>query len=253
MRRHHPLIALIAFIAMAAAACSPAATPRTSSVAPSVTPQAPPSEAAASHGSAGSPAPTLAPSPPPGTTAWPKAFDVAVQGTYWSSPPFRVPFQITVAEAGWFSAHLHADFIDFMRFDDRPHQFPNRMVGLGDPDHIRGGDGAVSVTTLTPGAALDLLAPRASLTTSNRAAQELFGLAGARLDLRSATNNNPLFGGEDGDFGLGPELDVRLVLLPLDGRLLAVVVLAEPGDLDAAWDQALPILETVQLAPSSPS
>ena len=72
-------------------------------------------------------------------------------------------------------------------------------------------------------------------------------MAGERLDLHSATNNNPLFGGEAGDFGLGPQLDVRLALLQREDRLLVVAVLAARGDLDGAWDQALPILATVEL------
>ncbi len=181
--------------------------------------------------------------------AWPAAFDVALSGTYWSEPPFRIPFAITVGVPGWFSGHLHADFVDLQRFDGiTPHTFPNRMLGFGDPDHIRGGDGDVAVAGLTPDAALDLLAGRASLKTSNRAAQSLFGLDGARMDLHSATNSNPLFGAEGGDFGLGPQLDIRLVLLPLHGRLLVVAVLAAPGDIDGAWAQALPMLGTVELA-----
>lgn len=170
-------------------------------------------------------------------------------GTYWTSPPFQIPFAITVEEPGWFSGHLHNDFLDLQRFDGiTPHQFPNRMLGFADPDTIRGGDGAVDVGGLTPDAAFDLLATRASLVIGNRADVELFGLAGSRLDIHSGTGNNPVFGSEGGNFGLGPELDVRLVLLPRNGRFFVVLVLAVPGDLDDAWDQALPILETVRLS-----
>lgn len=180
--------------------------------------------------------------------ARPTTVDVAVEGTYWSSPPFRIPFAITVDTPGRFAGHLHAEFVDLQRFDGMTqHQFPNRMLGFADPDRFRGVDGPVDVAGLTPDEALDLLAGRASLKTSSREVQELIGLTGARLDVHSATSNNPLFGGEAGDFGLGPELDIRLVVLPLDGRLFVVAVLAAPGDLDGAWDQALPILASVVL------
>lgn len=169
--------------------------------------------------------------------------------TYWSSPPFAIPFTITVDEAGWFSGHLNSEFIDLQRFDGMAqHQFPNRMLAFGDPEHIRGNDGEVDDEGLAPDAALDLLAARSSLTTSTRATVELFGLTGARLDIHSATGNNPIFGGAAGNFGLGPELDIRLILLPLDGGLLVVLVSAKTADLDAAWEQALPLLETVELA-----
>jgi hypothetical protein len=234
-------------LVLALAGCSPAVT---ASATPVVSPS--PSPTAAST-AAPTTAPTLSPTPapsiPPGLRAWPTTFDVAVQGTYWSTPPFRIPFSITIDGPGWFSGHLHAEFVDLQRFDGMAqHQFPNRMLGFADPGRFRGVDGPVDVAGLTPDAALDLLAGRASLTTTNRAAQELFGLTGARVDVHSATSNNPLFGGEEGDFGLGPQLDIRLVVLPLDGRLLVVAVLAAPGDLDGAWDQALPILESVELA-----
>jgi hypothetical protein len=181
--------------------------------------------------------------------AWPATFDVEMHGTYWSAPPFRIPFSITVDAAGWYSGHLHDTFVDLQRFDGiTPHQFPNRMLGFGDPDHVRGPDGDVDVAGLTPDAALDLLAGRASLKTGGRAPQVLLGLHGARLDLHSVTSSNPLFGNGSDNFGLGPQLDVRLVLLPREGRLFVVAVLAAPGDLNGAWDQALPMLTTVSLA-----
>jgi hypothetical protein len=233
----------VAAMAITIAACAPAAVPSA---------HPPPSAAAASPGPTSRPTPTIAPviaTPPPGTTAWPTRFDVEMHGTYWSAPPVRIPFGITVDEAGWYSGHLHDTFVDLQRFDGiTPHQFPNRMLGFGDPDHVRGGGGDVDVAGLTPDAAFDILAGRASLKTGNRATQALFGLHGARLDLHSVTSSNPLFGNGSDNFGLGPELDIRLVLLPRDGRLLVVAVLAAPGDLDGAWDQALPILETVRLA-----
>jgi hypothetical protein len=210
--------------------------------------------ALAISGCAPAEAPSVPPTPSaaavsatPGMQAWPTAFDVELHGTYAADPPFRIPFTITVDATGWYSGHLHAAFIDLQRFDGMtPHQFPNRMLGFADPDHVRGGTD-VDVENLAPDGALDLLAARASLQVSNRAPQRLLGIDGVRMDLHSATDSNPLFGNGADNFGLGPELDVRLVALPLRRRLFAVVVLAAPGDLEAAWEQAIPMLASLNL------
>jgi hypothetical protein len=192
----------------------------------------------------------LAPAPLPlGVLAWPTAFDTPLEeATYFSSPPFRIPFTLVVGEPGWGTGHLHADFFDLLRFDGVAHeQLPNRMLAFADPDYVIGVHGNVSVATLTPRAALDLLAERPDLTVSTREQVELFGLAGERLNVHSATGSNHVFGGAGGDLGIGPELDTRLAFLPLNGRLLGVLVMAEADDLQAAWDLALRILDTVDL------
>ena len=223
------LVRLVAITLVPAACASPSPT-----ASPTVTPTATPTATAIAPG---------------GAQPWPATFDVELHGTYAANPPFRIPFEITIVDPGWFSGHLHDTFIDLQRFDGiTPHQFPNRILGFADPDHVRGDAGDVTVASLTPDAALDLLAGRASLATSNRAAATLFAIDGARMDLHSATNSNPLFGNGADNFGLGPQPDVRLVLLPRDGRLFVVAVLAAPGDLDGAWEQALPILGSMRLA-----
>jgi hypothetical protein len=48
-------------------------------------------------------------------------------------------------------------------------------------------------------------------------------------------------------FGPEPSIDIRLGMVPLEEDLLAVFVGAPPGELDAAWDEAAPILESVDL------
>jgi hypothetical protein len=121
------------------------------------------------------------------------------------------------------------------------------MIGFGWPEHVRGGDGEVGVAGLTPGAAIDQMTARASITSGNRGPVELLGLAGERIDLHSDLVNNPIFGTADGDFGIQPELDARLAVLPLDDGLLMVAVLAAADDLDAAWQQAQAILGTARL------
>ena len=53
--------------------------------------------------------------------------------------------------------------------------------------------------------------------------------------------------GPDGAFNLEPSIDIRLGIVPLDDDLLLAFVGAPPGELEAAWDEALPILESVDL------
>ena len=173
-------------------------------------------------------------------------------GRYFSSPPFDIPFTFEVAEAGWETGHLHGEFFDLFRFDAEPSPAnPTRWIGFAHPATIRG-PGAipaadVPATSLTPQGAIDGWSDRDDLTPSNVAEQTLFGLAGARVDLQARTPGAGLFGGEEGTFGLDPQLPVRLVVLPLDDALLLVLVMAPAAELEAAWTQALEILDTVDL------
>src|SRR5215207_4370216 len=113
-----------------AVGCAPAG----STVAPSAD-RTSPTSAASETGAAGfatsptpvstsssSPLPTAVPPTfppgPSGTLAWPATFDVEFeQATYFSAPPFAIPFTIEVDGPGWFSGHLHPDFFDLLRFD----------------------------------------------------------------------------------------------------------------------------------------
>ena len=218
----------------ASAAASPSATPGT---APSPTPVA---------STASTPVPR-----PSGTLAWPTAFDVAFEeATYFSSPPFAIPFTLEVTEPGWFSGHLHADFFDLLRFDGVPHTgLPTLMLAFGDPEHWFGPDGEVPDDGLSPGAAADMTAEAERLTVSNRQPVELVGLSGVRIDVRAAAPNTHVFGGPGGDFGAGPQQPFRMAILERDGGLFLVLVLAQEGDgvdrLDAAWDRAQAILDSI--------
>ena len=55
-------------------------------------------------------------------------------------------------------------------------------------------------------------------------------------------------GNADGTFTISPPLDARLVLVPYDERLLAVIVQAGPEDLESAWLEAVAILEPSELS-----
>lgn len=194
------------------------------------------------------PRPTVVPRPS-GTLAWPTEFAVEMtSGTYFTSPPFVIPLRITIVQPGWHAGHLNPVFIDLQRYDGvEVGGLPTRMLAFGWPENVRGDGGPVPVAGLTPAEALDVMTDRGSIKSAERAPVELFGLDGERIDLHSDLGNNPIFGTADGDFGIGSEHDVRLAVLPLDDGLLMVAVLAPADDLDAAWEQALPMLESVEI------
>ena len=229
---HRPLAAL-ATVLLALAACGGPPTP----VSPTPDPASP----------------LPAASPPASTApgAWPFPTDDGVglePGRYASAPPFDVAFTFEVDDAGWESMHLHGEFFDIGRFDtdERPAQ-PVRWIGWAHPDHVRGGTDE-PVAGMTPEEAAALLASRDDVTASEPVPFAFAELAGVRLDLHASRPNTLLFGGADGNFGLEPSHDLRLGIVPLDERLVFVLVLAAPAELDAAWAEAAPILEGVELA-----
>jgi hypothetical protein len=120
------------------------------------------------------------------------------------------------------------------------------MLAFAHPDTIQG---ATSIPTrdLTPEAAIAALGARDDLVTANVAELELFGRRSARVDVHAPVGNTAVFAGEDGTYRQSADVDARLVSVPIDEDLLLVLVLAPPDDLEAAWDQALAILRTVEL------
>ena len=245
-----PLAALAGLAALFVVAACGTSTPATAS--PGIgQPTAPATEVpVASLAPVGTAAPAAASviPRPSGTLAWPTEFLVEMRGRYFTAPPFVIPMTVEIAEDGWYAGHLNPVFVDLQRYDGvEPGGLPSRMIGFGWPENIRGGEGAVPVAGLTPGAAIDQMTDRASIKSGNRAPVELLGLVGERVDLHSDLGNNPVFGTADGDFGIQPELDARLAVLPLDEGLLMVAVLAPADDLDAAWEQARVILEAARL------
>lgn len=249
MQRSLP--ALLCSVMLAAAACGTATTTASAPATPTVGPSSAAIPSSTSP-AASPPTPTASVVPrPSGTLPWPTEFSVEMaNGTYFTSPPFVIPMTLTIAEAGWHAGHLNPVFIDLQRYDGvEVGGLPTRMLGFGWPENVRGADGPVPVAGLTPAAAIDRIIERSSIEAGERADVELFGLEGERIDLHSDLTNNPIFGTADGDFGIQPELDVRLTVLPLEDGLLMVAVLAPADDLEEAWRQALPILESVDLGP----
>ena len=172
---------------------------------------------------------------------------VFVPGRYDSQPPFNIPFTFEAPAGGWESMHLHGEFFDLGRFATEERQTaPARWIAFGDPEHVRGSED-VPDTDLTPAEAAALLAGRDDLTAGDAVPFSLDGREGVRLDLHAAEQNTPIFGGAEGDFGLEPSVDVRLGFVPVDEGLLVVFVAAPADELDAAWGEAQPVLESVDL------
>lgn len=192
------------------------------------------------------PGPTQSPSPGPSPLAFPRTTGEVVAGRYASSPPFDIPFTFDVPSGGWESMHLHGEFFDIGRFATEERQTaPARWIAFGHPEHVRGEED-VPAAGLTPEAAATLLAGRDDLTASEAVPFSLAGRDGVRLDLHAQEPNTPIFGGPEGDFGLEPSMDIRIGFVPLDNDLLVVFVGAS-GELDAAWEEAQPVLESVDL------
>ena len=168
-------------------------------------------------------------------------------GTYFSTPPFDLPFTFEISEPGWRAGHLNGEFFDIQRFDGVPTTgLPSRILGFAHPWTIEGGT-PLHAADLTPEQAVAALVARDDLVTDDVANLELFGRSSVRVDVHVPVDSTSLFGGADGTFRQSADLDARLVVVPLDGGLLLVLVEASPADLDAAWEQALEILETVEL------
>ena len=219
VRRAHAIVILV--LAAAVLACAPAATPLPTA------------------------SPTL---PAPSPAAFPTTSgEELTAGRYDSSPPFDIPFTFDVPAGGWESMHLHGEFFDIGRFaTEERTTAPARWIAFGHPGHVRGSED-VPVAGLTPEAAAELLATRDDLTASEPVPYTIAGHEGVRLDLHAPEPNTPIFGGRDGDFGLEPSIDIRIGLLPLENELLVVFVGASPDELDAAWEEAQPVLESIDL------
>jgi hypothetical protein len=95
----------------------------------------------------------------------------------------------------------------------------------------------------------DLLRGRDDVQAGEPQPFRLDDRSGLWLDILAPEFDTRLFSGPDGDgLGIGPDKVVRMVIIPLaDGELLLVTVHADPDDLTATWEAALPILASVDL------
>ena len=177
---------------------------------------------------------------------WPQASGIDLEpGRYASSPPFDVAFTFEVSEDGWESAHLHGEFFDLIR-DVDPDGLPARWLAFGRPEYI-GVEPGTPATGMSVDEAIALIRARDDIRAADPEPFELDGRGGTRIDLHTLAPDTKLFGGEDGAFGQGPNQDIRLGVVEHDGGLLLVLVLAAASDLDAAWHQVQPILDSLAL------
>ncbi|MGI8928951.1 MAG: hypothetical protein ACR2H0_05740 [Candidatus Limnocylindrales bacterium] len=100
---------------------------------------------------------------------------------------------------------------------------------------------------MTPDEAASLMAGGTGVDAGPTSPFEIDALSGVRLDLHAHGPNTHIFGGPDGDFGLEPNLDARLGIVPVASGLLLVLVLAPPAELEATWAEAQPILASIDL------
>ncbi len=225
-------------------ACSPGATSG-----PSLAASVPPSTAAAASPVAGSPRHRLTPAPAPsGVTPLPTEFAAALEpGTYWSAPPFDIGFSFEVDQPGWIAGHLNGEFFDIQRdADGAGPELPQRLLGFAHPLEIHGMS-IVEASQLTPDEAVDLWVDRSDIETANVTDMELLGGAAVRVDLHAPLPMLALFGGDDGTFRVDTDFDVRIIVVGLDDGLFLVTIHAPAAELEAAWSEALPILESIDM------
>ena len=234
-------------LAIAAAACSPGGSPGLTS--------APMSAASPTAGAFATvePSPTSEPTAEPapsGVLTLPTGFAAELEpGTYWSAPPFDLGFEFEIAEPGWVAGHLNPEFVDIQQFVGTPGEdLPTRIVGFAHPLQIYGSTN-VEAAGLTPADVVDLWVERTDIDTANVANLQLLGGDAVRVDVHASAPMVPLFGGDDGIFRLDTAYDIRIVAIAIeDGPFLASVHAPAP-ELEDAWEQALPILESIDLLP----
>jgi hypothetical protein len=147
---------------------------------------------------------------------------------------------------GWFSAHLHGEFLDVMRFDGPDAHVPTRWVAWAHPATLYG-SGPVDAAGLSPEAAAAAVEANDDLEASSPRPFEFAELKGEQLDVHTDSSNVPVFGGPDGDFGLEPAHDARLGFVTIGEELVIVMCLGAPTELDAACADVQPILDSVAL------
>ena len=144
--------------------------------------------------------------------------------TYDAFEP-RMTFQIG---PGWVGGHAHAEFFDVQREE-------GVLLGFARPAFVLGAEGEVDADGLVPEEALRTIASIEELEAEPVTPTSIDGRPASELRFRTASDIVPLFGGDDGTFGI-EEGTNRLLAVDVDGTLVLIVddVWAEPrGDVDA--------------------
>ena len=166
---------------------------------------------------------------------------------YSSAPPFDLAFTFRTPGEGWESLHLLGEFLDVVRFDGESRTGPpRRSIAFGHPTRIWGRE-PVPAAGMTAADVAAALGGRDDLVASDPEPFELDGMAGLRVDLQVEAVGTSIFGGPNGNLIMEPRRDARLGIVPVGDELLLVIVSAVPGEVEDAWEQARPLLESVDL------
>ena len=239
-------IALVAFVTTACAAAPAAPSPTLGRAAsPSASPAAPVTLRPTLAVTLG---PTTAPTTAPTAMEFPIVSDIELEpGRYSSSPPFDLAFTFEVpADEGWHSAHLHGEFLDIIRFDDTGSRVPHRWLAWAHPTTIHGASSAPAAG-LDAAQMLDRLASNTDLEATSQAPFRFAGLEGVQIDVTPLIASVELFGGPAGDFVLQSDHVARVSAVTVGDEPLLVMLMAPPGELNAAWTETAPILDSVEL------
>jgi hypothetical protein len=128
---------------------------------------------------------------------------------------------------GWVGGHAHAEFFDVQREE-------GVLLGFARPSFVLGVEGELDAEGLDPEVALTTIASIDELEAGPVTSTIVDGRPASELRFRTS-DIVPLFGGDDGTFGIDAGAN-RLIAVDVDGTLVVIVddVWAEPrGDVDA--------------------
>ncbi len=205
-------------------------------------------------------APRSSPGSTPATvTAWPAAspsdplpFPTArakrlEHARYAAAPPFDLRLTFTTPGQDWETLHLLGEFTDVVRWAgasrDGP---PMRWIAFAHPTRIRG-DTDVPAAGLDAAGVAALLTERDDLEATDPEPFSVAGVDGVRLDLHAQRPDTIIFGGPGGELGMEPSRSTRVGIVVVEEEPLLIFVFAPPDELEQAWDEAGPLLDSVEL------
>ena len=101
----------------------------------------------------------------------------------------------------------------------------------------------------SPQQAVALLRQNEGLAIVDERPVEILGRWGIQVDIVASHADTPVLGEGGAFLGLGPDSDLRLLLLQADEGILAVGLLSPVGELERWVADAQPVVESVLLAP----
>ena len=156
---------------------------------------------------------------------------------------FTPRIEVEVPGGGWQTFHLSPDFFDVaIETDDGP-----VAIMFMRPQTFVTPHGEFEPAS--PDEAIDLLAHYEGVSLSGSRAVEIGGVAGAQMDVSFDVDNTHLFQVTDGLIGFGPQTDVRLAYLEVDGDLLVIALNVPAGTLAQSEELTRPVMESVEIGP----